>query len=569
MRGIQTNNIIVARLIIGMALAAALGFAACFLLLDSPPSFHYSLSVANAEAQSVRVSLKISAPLFCKKEATFVYLGDKNVAVLSCVGPSGRAEETYLSDGVLAIPLSRAGSTTLTYDARVAVPAKHGNRGAIKKEYAVFDGDQAFLLPASFYDYDDESVRRSVGNIRLGFDFPENWEEIVPFKRVDRPRWIDIYALSKNAFVFGEFNDISKAGEGLNVYALSGVTVADASGFESLFAYYAGLFEGKPSTYNVVLLPGDTQDKVIGGAGTGVVAASFDTGSLRDWQLLSHRMFHAFYDTFAPYANVHRPPNLWLNEGLATYYENMALEALPEPLASAVGANADRQFALLFDQYLYMRARDPFAYGFAPMDEDRMDSEAMKEFLHYTAAPLIVKALADEAESLGEKPDAVLRRCLDEETFEEPFAALSVAFDLLGDKAQGFCEDYLVGVEPPPLWRLKNAQPSPREILKALNDAEFLFGSWQRLENEAYPIYEVSEEGMANALNDVETEAVSFLPAGKATDIRGYCPELYALLNDWYRKARQQGIEFDDRELRFKLSGYGAEMSGSESRGAD
>ena len=520
------------------------------------PVFSYNVSLSNISVSSLNVELTISVPLFSKKEDVFLFLGDKDITVLSCTDSFGNTKETFLSDeGFVTIPVSRGSKITMVYDVGVSMPGKHGNRGVISDTYAVFDGEQAFLLPAEFNLYSEAGVRNSVGKIRLNFDFPKGWAEIVPFRRINNPGWMDIYAITKNAFVFGGFDRILSTPDGLKVYALPGQSPEDTSGFSDLFAYYKDLFATAPPKFNIVLLPPDSPGgRVIGGSGTGTVAASFDRDSLRDWQLLSHRLFHAFFDNAAPYVNVHIAPNIWLTEGLATYYENMATGALQEPLKSNLGVDVNRQMALTFNQYLYMRLREPFQYNFAPMDEERLSSAAMTEFLHYTAAPLVVKAFEDESISAGNPPDALLRYCLEESAFEDRYTALAAALELLGEKGVAFCDNYMLGVEIPPLWDLKVYQPSSAEILESLNYIELLLANWQQTENIDYPADIVSEEELKQAMDAVDNSKVPVLSYELDAKIRKYCPELYALIKDYYRRASEQGFDLNDRELRFKLA---------------
>jgi hypothetical protein len=544
------------RLIIAAVILLAAGvvvFVVCLFTLDSPMSYDYEVTLADSSTQTLRVSMTVSSPFFRKVDSAFIYLGDKNVKVLGCFDENDKLKETFLSDdGIIEAPVSRGGKTSIIYDVPVGMPAKHGDRGAVSEDYIIFDGDQAFLLPALFYVYDDTGIRRSIDRISFTFYFPPDWEEIVPFTRIDNPGWNDVYALSKNAFVFGKFSNILSTDEGLNVYALADSAKPETSGFGEMFDYYTDLFGSSPAEFSVVLLPSDDrEDKIIGGSGTAVTAASFDYGLLRDWQLLSHRLFHAFYDTAAPYVNVHVPPNLWFNEGLATYYENMAMEALPEPLKSKLGVDVERQFALIFDQYLYMRIKDPFAYTFAAMDEDKMESGALTEFLHYTAAPLIVKSLIDESVKLGNAPDDLLKYCLTEDS--SPITPLWAALELLKDDSQKFCESYMLGTGIPPLWYLKDDQPPSQEVLEALNYIEIILESWWKLENSSYQAHVVTGEQLDTAMKDVEETQVLFLPQEAAGLIRNYCPEVYALLNDYYRQAEEKGIEFDDKDLRSKL----------------
>ncbi|MDR1157659.1 MAG: hypothetical protein LBK75_05045 [Oscillospiraceae bacterium] len=550
----RPRNTLTKLTIVFIVLTVIFAAAACFLTLNLPPRFDYAVSVADAAAQTLRVKMTVSAPLFCQDTQTAVYLGSKNVSALSVADARGMEKELLLSeDGVVTVPIARGSKTTITYEAQIGVPGKHGNRGAFTGNFAVFDGEQILLLPVAFYMNDDDDVSAGIGRIGLRFDFPADWQALVPVKSVSSPRWIDVYNLSKNAFVFGRFDTLYSGG-GLHVYSLEGGE-SNAAGFSELYSYYKDLFGGAPKEFNVVLLPSDSSPdgKIMGGAGTGTVAASFDRASLRDWQLLAHRMFHAFYDTLAPYAAAHTPPNLWLNEGLATYYENMAMDALPLDVKTAVGADADKQFAVLFDQFLYAKIRDPYTYGIAPIDEGGTDSEAVTEFIHYYEAPLIVKTFEDLSRKLGNAPDALLRYVLDEGAFAT-IAPFQAAFDLLGSEADAFAESYISGVEIPELWYLNPYQPSSsEELLKALNDVELHLGSWQQVKTAAYPIFTVTREELDKAVERLDTDIAAFVDQPVAIKLAGYSPELYALLNDYYAKAASQNIEFSDENLRYKL----------------
>ena len=532
----------------------------------------------NPVNQSLTIKMSIAIPLFSKKEAVYLFLGDKNISFRSCTDTWGNAKEVFVSEeGFLTIPVSRGSTYNIVYDVIVSLPAKHGGRGAVTDTYVVFDGDQAFLLPAEFNILSDEGVKNSVRRINFIFDFPKNWTRIIPFDRVDNPSWMDIYAITKNAFVIGEFNTIISEENGLKVYApamqtaiaAQGVTATqaaaqtqtqiqtmltpvDTSGFLSLYAYYSELFESAPDEFSIVLLPSDS--RIIGGSGTGVVAASFDPDSSKDWQLLSHRMFHAFYDTAAPYINVHAAPNLWLNEGLATYYEKLSMNALNDPLKLRLNADFRTQMALTFSQYLYMRLKEPFQYNFAPMDEDRITSASMTEFLHYTVAPLIV--LLFERESVmnhGATPDSLLKYCLDGDAFEARITALEAALDLLGDKGTEFCDSYLLGMEIPPLWYLKAYQPSTEEVLEALNYIEELLASWRVSETPDFSADILSVEELNELMNAPDRSGVPVLSVETDALVKSFCPELHAIIRDYYRRAQQRGFNLDDAELRFKM----------------
>ena len=138
-----------------------------------------------------------------------------------------------------------------------------------------------------------------------------------------------------------------------------------------------------------------------GGAGIHSVCATFDETSRRDWELLSHRMFHAYFDSRIPTQTFHAAPNLWFMK-VCDYYENASMSALPEKQREQLGIRPEWQFQSLFNRYLTIRIKDPALFSFAPMDEALIsESEGRKEFLHYIQAPLVVKLVEDRASELS------------------------------------------------------------------------------------------------------------------------------------------------------------------------
>jgi spore cortex formation protein SpoVR/YcgB (stage V sporulation) len=252
---------------------------------------------------------------------------------------------------------------------------------------------------------------------------------------------------------------------------------------------------------------------------------------------------------------LHRPPNLWVNEGLATYYENMSLNALPEDVKSKLDINVNKEFALLFNRYLYMLIKEPFSYGFAPMDEGKLVSNAAAmEFLHYTVAPLHIKAFDNEV-SNG-KPETMLSFILlySDDLDNKP-VAIEAAKHFFGDEADMYYTTYFLNTGIPKLWELKSYLPPQEEILDGLNEIEAILGSWIMPDNEYYITDIVSQSALIEAMENIAKNEVSFIPAEMSRRVRDYSPELYALLNDYYYKAQQKGLMFDDPDLRSKVLG--------------
>ena len=559
--GKRAKNIKRTVLILALAAALATALLACFIFIDQLPRFSYSIVVPDTGSALI-VTLEITNPVFSKTKEAMLLLGDKEVIIVACANAAGRPTgDPLLDSGVLYIQTRRGSKTYLTYTAEVATPGKHGNRGGISDNYAVFDGEQALLLPVGFYNYgpgSDQVIQ--MGEISFSFILQDGWEQITSRPSVKDPRWADIYAVTQDAFVFGKFTKIPDTATGLEAFVLSdadSVSRETLDGFNSLYTYYSKLFGVSPNLYSIVTLPkpGVDTPQIIGGAGVGSVAASFDPDLPRDWQLLSHRMFHAFFDSAAPFASFHMATNTWFYEGMATYYENMSMDALPESLKTKLDVNVNRKMALLFNDYLYMRVKDPTVFGFPPMREEDLAAQGAIEFLHYTTAPLLVKFLEDTAREKGNPPDAVLRFCVDNgSTFDERFVAFDAAMELLGeDAAQEYCETYLLSIGVPPLWDLKQYQPSDEIILDELNNIEYVIGTWFKNNDETYHIYTVTYDQLKKAMENLDEQRALFLSVNTSLKLEDYCLPLYALLNDYFYRAKEKGISYDDPDLRQKM----------------
>ena len=543
------------------AAVLAIALLACFMFFDELPRFNYKVIIPN-DGNILLVTLEIHNPVFSKTGAVSLLIGDKPIEVYACTNASGQPTgNPLLEEGVFYISTGRGSRTYLTYTAEVAVLGKHGNRGNIASNYAMFDGEQALLLPTDNYIYLPGTDQNTLlGEISFEFDLPYGWEQITPRDTIKNPHWADIYAITQDAFVFGEFNELPNMAPGLKAFALTGTDAYSQDvldGFNNLYAFYAELFGSSPNLYTIALLPEPDADtpQVIGGAGSGSVAASFDSGLTRDWELLSHRMFHAFFDSAAPYSTFHMPSNLWFYEGFATYYENMSMDTLPDSLKTRLDINVNRQFATLFNQYLYMRIKDPMVFGFPPMREEDLALEAQVEFLHYTAAPLLVKHLEALAQEKGMPADSALRFCVENGlSLDERFVSFETAIDLLGEEDAGkYVESYLLSLEVPPLWGLQPYQPSDEDILAALNSIEEVIGSYFLMYDETYHIDRVTYEQLQTAVKNLSSRRASFVTAATASLLSAYCQPVYALLNDYYYRARQKGISYDDIDLRRKM----------------
>jgi len=429
------------------------------------------------------------------------YTGDKLINIKYCRNDMGQAIPCVNSDGVLSIFSKGESYIEISYDVKIGIIGKHGYRGMICDDLVVFDGGQVLLFPIAFYmEGDDPS--RDINSISMVCNVPEAWEKVYPYETITSPSWHELYALYNSCFAFGDMDkkEYKKGQNCLRILTDWDIDLSDEmeQGLNSLYEYYAALFGYEINDYTIVLLRHNPQDMqyIIGGAGAKSVGSTFDPANPRDWQLMSHRMFHAFFESKVPSKIFLKPPQLWFYEGLVTYYENCSMDSLPEGLKDSLALQSEELFSTLFKKYIYTRIKYHPLLSLSPMDEERiMDSPAKMEFLHYTQAPLIIKAIEDLTYKT-QGPHRILNYILENKSNDESLYIKNILADVLEDKAEGLYEQYISGDELLPLWYLGSEQKAEdvEHIIKELNHMEYTLWSWFRLDYGDYPNYTLDAE---------------------------------------------------------------------------
>ena len=481
--------------------------------------------------------MTVNSSFFTKPRSLPFYTGDKQVEIVSCTDGNDRKQPYTAGSGAIAFSIHRGGCVKFTYTAQIGNPAKHGNQGNISEEYIAFDGGHVFLLPAEFYQAKNH-FNAGARSLAFSFHFNPDWTSIVPVTEINNPSWNDIYNLRNNGFLFGNFAKLEPLDgqTDFTVYALASdiENYRGQSGFSELYNYYKQLFGSAPERLNVILLPraGESAPDVLGGSGNATIAASFNAEQLNDWKLLGHRMFHSFFDSAAKDYWYHLPVNLWLYEGLATYYENLSVSALNASLRETIGANPDRQFAVIFAQYLYMKSKHPDFCDIVPMNEPSLvDSPTSIEFLHYTAAPLLVKYFEQLSSENGNLPDALLKYCLKQSgNLDEPILAAGASDALLGSGSTDFFSSYCLSSGIPPLWDLSGFLPDAKDTAESLNYIEALIGSWAVYEDAEYEGSLIDVYALEELMEQAETAKADFADEETMQKIKNYSPVLYASL---------------------------------------
>ena len=437
----------------------------------------------------------------------------------------------------------------LKYYVNLGEDGKHGMQGAATDEFCSFDGLHTLLLSEEAYREGLSNEEVLMEQLSVKIETAKGWTAVNPFKMKKDVTWADLYDLTNDCFAMGNFNmhTLSVENGKLNIYFPPEEKWPQEDFYEkalkSLFSYYINLFQIEKE-YDIVFLPDEKQ--MIGGAGRHSVGASFNPENARDWELLSHRMFHAFLDSSLQGQTIHKAPLLWFAEGLATYYENIALQQMPESMRAAYGWEEDLQFAKLYDQYLYMRWKEPLLYQIAPMEEEGLKSQAQVEFLHYIQAPLMVKKLETTAGN-----DSVLHEFLKSYKWDS-FSMEDMAKELLGTDFEKTWKDFFIGKEDIPLWELGEAARDNLEVMEHLNAAEEMLGSWLNAELEYYPIEKMSEEELETLKKDSGFGQSSYADLETEKKIRKYSKLIDELLKANCLKIKKAGCELGDPMARYK-----------------
>jgi hypothetical protein len=384
----------------------------------------------------------------------------------------------------------------LQYDIAIGQLAKHGHQGRLTTDFLTCSGGNVLLLPLALASSEtDEAVRKSVTAIRLFFDVPPDWIGIVPFTPtpllvpktivVSNPGWADIHAVLKSAYTWGRFTRSPfVANSELTIFAPSAASSLHIpqihESIRHIYEYYAGLFGIHPQLA-LVLLQTDCRNGnyIFGGAGKQTISTTFQPECGRDWELLAHRLFHAFFDARERSSHYYQAPQNWFYEGLATYYENVAVAVLPPALKVRLDLDGQNKFFILFQRYLYFRLRVSHLLALVPMEEARIRSGGMLEFLHYTQAPLLIKLLEDTSFNETHRHDRILQFLLDNRSCA--LTVPQILREVLGANMARKIEPFLSSTAVLPLWYLQPANSQDHtEICRHLDDYSQTLWSWFR-----------------------------------------------------------------------------------------
>ena len=522
--------------------AAALFSAAFFLafsFFQRGCRLLYTVGDPSYDDMTLRVTLDISN---VKRLGETVYLTVQNTRIFDIEAICGNGAMPFrLDSGTLSFAPA-SGAVSISYSIQLGIEEKHGKNGVCYPDLIAFAGDQAFILPEQLMDATDEQISRLVSRITVNFDLPSlTW--IIPFEInssviVDKPDWFKIYDFSKSAYVFGDFTKYPIPGGNIFIEAPDHADGEMLRKAGALIGEYRRLYgESQGSTPDIVMLR-SSRGEILGGAGIHSICSTFDSGKPRDWQLLSHRLGHSFFDSAVTVKNFHFKPTLWFYEGLITYYETVSMDA--------IGYSPEDIFSEMAGRYYYMRLKDPLVLSVTPMNEKELILGGQLEFLHYSYAPLIYKALN------GQLPgdDGILSFILSN-AVNQDMDVNYIMRSLFDIQIPGVVKDSVYGCEVIDAGFTGTIPGS--QMLEALRDYEKLLWTWFRQDFLNYPLDEIDASFASRAADEAKRRRLAFADEDTALKIESFSTTVYELLMEYTLRADVCGVSLTDLDLRYKL----------------
>lgn len=436
-------------------------------------------TVMEVRDKTLKINLKMSG--LRSNQAYYFYQ-----ASLKLLSISGNG--TIMSQGNYLVIQPFESHLSVSYEIEIGALGKHGRQGCLSSDGVIFYGEQVFLLPLEVITSQDEALHNILSQIKLDFTVLGQ-HDVTELTHVT---WWTIYDLMKSSYCFKDMISLSYKGILLRFdqnFKESSLVFKKVIQF---CEYYEGVFGGTlPHLTLNFLTPIEGEEPIFGGASRQSISATFEVENKRDWQLLSHRLFHVFMDHYLPFSTLHLPPHVWLTEGLATYYELAAMEQVfNQPLKA--------ELAKLYEQYQYARIIDETRFRIVPLDESRIKSKGQLEFLHYIQAPLLIFYWQE-----GRGEHALIHYLLKQPAFD----LRKMVESLLSTQSDVFASHYLFSSMPLPLRHgLNSYQSEPSELIKSLTLFEENMASWFALEAGFY-----EQKGSLWNKSGVKVEEVSEL----------------------------------------------------------
>ncbi len=456
---------------------------------------------------------------------------------------------------------------TLHYTIQPGYLAKHGHQGYIDKNYCLLAGEQFFILPAA----------GRASRTQINFVAPENWQTFLP-PIVDSnyevtqnkiittdTSWTGFYQLVKNCYIFGKFSASWDQFHSLNF--IFSKTISDSIQKKvqnlttELIQFFNQRFQQHLSHYRFCFTDvASDSEKIMGGVGPFSMGFTFSPAEKRDWQLLSHRLFHVYFDRFIGIKSFHLPPDLWFLEGMATFYEILAPGNLNLNEFGIKSYTPDEEFSQLYRRYLYFRIKDPELFRINPTEKIHLLS-GQTEFLHYTQAPLLMLAIQTQfARNRTQMNPDFLWRLLGPMKFHPEKDLENFIHNFSDSTIQKFWRNYVAGDDLLDLRSIftQNAEDNfplqRQEIVHELKAYESLLSTWFQDEPEKFLQTSVFENDFFPLMNNADFQPINFANPNVEKLVFDFSPTIFYSLKINRLRLHVCKIDPADPARNFKLS---------------
>lgn len=440
--------------------------------------------------------------------------------------------------------------------------------GVSTENFIARDGEHLLYFP--FFSYEEGehlTMADRISRIDITADVRAGWMSVVPYGQakegpqtvsIKKPSWKICYDLGKSCYAFGLMRKVSVRTESGNLELLACSETEDLSPqacevIGSLFGYYEGLFRGPLADCPVILLPrrddGNMNFAGIGGKATGISAPSGDKAEIGTF---SHSIYTTFFENNFSNADLHYPPNLWLYKGLASYYETVSMDYLPQPLKDERGISSESIFRELFGRYIYMGLKEPATYRVTPAEEKEM-MPAQQQFYFYTEAPLIVRTIEGMGRVSKGRQDGVLSYLL-ENAGREHISMADLMVSVVGEE-EARIRGYLACEELMPYpGKALNGIEDTELIIEQLDAYEQRLCSYMQLEFPQYVYEKLYLIDVDKLADECLAKDVRFGTDMEELIVSDFSPTLFMLLKQHKLRAMVCGYDdLTDPMLRFHL----------------
>lgn len=294
------------------------------------------------------------------------------------------------------------GHVQVIYRMKIGGLGRHGHQGYFDKRFASFDG-RIYLIPRE---------RDHIHHIQVKFnEFPGNpdYKIITPWQPTSDPRTFQVFNYQNRKYLFkslqkslgavGPFTPktLTIGRTNVEIYTYAPWEIDFRKELEEnsikLFTYFNDKFDyNVEGPYQIVWTPNSSQNRRIWGAvwSNGMcyeMVPGRKSALRRNWELFGHRIAHPINE-YEPYGIRHfaEKDEEFFLEGWASYIELVAVgeTKIFEP---------DYRWERMYRRYLKMIMK---GHDRPLSEEHRITDKDVKEFIHYTKSPLIVKLLAQE-----------------------------------------------------------------------------------------------------------------------------------------------------------------------------